>query len=172
MNASLEVFALRDATSFSAASFGRSNNFARHAVVAIDDFVCLGGHGDLRKLVGWSGALACCPRRIPARPKSPVTRCYALLGAANPLPLRTNFGALCGGNALSPFSVWCAGRILISRIARWTDAVTERPTATAINRTDSGLSFGPFNLLVNERFLAKEGVPVELGARALDILAR
>jgi predicted ATPase/DNA-binding winged helix-turn-helix (wHTH) protein len=32
------------------------------------------------------------------------------------------------------------------------------------------LSFGPFNLLVNERLLTKEGVPVELGARALDIL--
>jgi hypothetical protein len=42
--------------------------------------------------------------------------------------------------------------------------------ATAINRTDGGLSFGPFNLLVNERLLTKEGVPVELGARALDIL--
>src|SRR3984893_4654622 len=42
--------------------------------------------------------------------------------------------------------------------------------ATVINRTDGGLSFGPFNLLVNERLLTKEGVPVELGARALDIL--
>jgi predicted ATPase len=42
--------------------------------------------------------------------------------------------------------------------------------ATAINRTDGGLSFGPFNLVVKERLLTKEGVPVELGARALDIL--
>ena len=42
--------------------------------------------------------------------------------------------------------------------------------ATAINRNDGGLSFGPFNLLVNERLLTKEGVRVELGARALDIL--
>jgi predicted ATPase/DNA-binding winged helix-turn-helix (wHTH) protein len=42
--------------------------------------------------------------------------------------------------------------------------------ATAINRIDGGLSFGPFNLLVNERLLTKEGVAVELGARALDIL--
>jgi predicted ATPase/DNA-binding winged helix-turn-helix (wHTH) protein len=42
--------------------------------------------------------------------------------------------------------------------------------ATAINRTDGGLSFGPFNLLANERLLTKEGVAVELGARALDIL--
>jgi len=42
--------------------------------------------------------------------------------------------------------------------------------AQAINRTDGGLSFGPFNLLVNERLLVKQGAPVELGARALDIL--
>jgi predicted ATPase/DNA-binding winged helix-turn-helix (wHTH) protein len=42
--------------------------------------------------------------------------------------------------------------------------------ATAINRTDGGLSFGPFNLKVKERLLTKEGVAVELGARALDIL--
>src|ERR1700682_3083977 len=42
--------------------------------------------------------------------------------------------------------------------------------ATVINRTEWSLSFGPFNLLANERLLTKEGVPVELGARALDIL--
>ena len=41
---------------------------------------------------------------------------------------------------------------------------------TANKRTDGGLSFGPFKLLANERLLTKEGVPVELGARALDIL--
>src|SRR5262245_35453209 len=34
----------------------------------------------------------------------------------------------------------------------------------------AGLSFGPFNLLVGERLLTKGGAPVELGARALDIL--
>lgn len=34
----------------------------------------------------------------------------------------------------------------------------------------AGLSFGPFNLLVAERLLTKEGAPVELGARALDLL--
>src|SRR5580700_5417484 len=32
------------------------------------------------------------------------------------------------------------------------------------------VSFGPFDLLVSERLLTKDGVPVELGARALDIL--
>jgi DNA-binding winged helix-turn-helix (wHTH) protein len=42
--------------------------------------------------------------------------------------------------------------------------------ATAIKQTDGGLSFGPFKLLVNERLLTKEGVAVELGARAYDIL--
>src|SRR6266478_2625241 len=42
--------------------------------------------------------------------------------------------------------------------------------ATAQNQVKDGLSFGPFNLLVSERLLTKEGAPVELGARALDIL--
>src|SRR6266478_7187391 len=42
--------------------------------------------------------------------------------------------------------------------------------ATALNQTRDGLSFGPFNLLVSERLLTKEGAPIELGARALDIL--
>jgi hypothetical protein len=31
-------------------------------------------------------------------------------------------------------------------------------------------SFGPFRLAVNERLLMREGVPVELGGRALDVL--
>src|ERR1700738_2417124 len=42
--------------------------------------------------------------------------------------------------------------------------------ATAADQTKDGLSFGPFNLLVSERLLTKEGAPVELGARALDVL--
>ena len=33
-----------------------------------------------------------------------------------------------------------------------------------------GLSFGPFHLVVSERLLTKEGAPLELGSRALDIL--
>jgi DNA-binding winged helix-turn-helix (wHTH) protein len=40
----------------------------------------------------------------------------------------------------------------------------------AVDQTKDGLSFGPFNLLVSERLLTKAGAPVELGARALDIL--
>ena len=32
------------------------------------------------------------------------------------------------------------------------------------------VSFGPFRLVASERLLTKEGGPVELGARALDIL--
>jgi predicted ATPase/DNA-binding winged helix-turn-helix (wHTH) protein len=42
--------------------------------------------------------------------------------------------------------------------------------ATAQNQVNDGLSFGPFNLLVGERLLTRDGAPVELGARALDIL--
>src|SRR3954466_4532018 len=42
--------------------------------------------------------------------------------------------------------------------------------ATAADHVSDKLSFGPFNLIAGERLLAKGGVPVELGARALDIL--
>src|SRR5947199_10717396 len=42
--------------------------------------------------------------------------------------------------------------------------------ATAAGHTNDELSFGPFQLVVSERLLTKRGAPVELGARALDIL--
>ncbi|RWE44089.1 MAG: transcriptional regulator [Mesorhizobium sp.] len=37
-------------------------------------------------------------------------------------------------------------------------------------RTTDMISFGPFTLVVNERLLLRQGVPVDLGARAFDIL--
>jgi predicted ATPase/DNA-binding winged helix-turn-helix (wHTH) protein len=40
----------------------------------------------------------------------------------------------------------------------------------AVDDTADGLSFGPFSLSVSQRLLAKEGVPIELGARAMDLL--
>src|ERR1700741_4009193 len=36
--------------------------------------------------------------------------------------------------------------------------------------TSEVISFGPFSLVTSERILTKEGTPIELGARALDIL--
>ena len=36
--------------------------------------------------------------------------------------------------------------------------------------TSDAVSFGPFNLAASERLLTKDGVPVDVGARALDIL--
>ena len=42
-------------------------------------------------------------------------------------------------------------------------------TKTAIQAKDR-LSFGPFHLAAGERLLTREGAPVELGSRALDIL--
>lgn len=39
-----------------------------------------------------------------------------------------------------------------------------------MDQPKAGLSFGPFTLLVSERLLTKGGAPVELGARALDLL--
>src|SRR5690242_12007952 len=41
---------------------------------------------------------------------------------------------------------------------------------TDMDQPKGGLSFGPFNLLVDERLLTRGGVPIELGGRALDIL--
>src|SRR5712671_2670090 len=41
---------------------------------------------------------------------------------------------------------------------------------TAAGQSKDGLSFGAFHLVVSERLLTKEGAPVELGSRALDIL--
>ncbi|RUU14488.1 transcriptional regulator [Mesorhizobium sp. USDA-HM6] len=37
-------------------------------------------------------------------------------------------------------------------------------------RTSDTISFGPFTLVVNERLLLRQGVPVDLGARAFDVL--
>ena len=42
--------------------------------------------------------------------------------------------------------------------------------ATAAGQAKDGVSFGPFHLVASERLLTKQGAPVELGARALDIL--
>src|SRR5688572_24385182 len=42
--------------------------------------------------------------------------------------------------------------------------------AAVSDQASDGLSFGPFNLRASERLLTKDGVPVDLGARALDIL--
>ena len=41
---------------------------------------------------------------------------------------------------------------------------------TAVDQSKDRLSFGPFQLLVSERLLTREGTPIELGARALDLL--
>jgi predicted ATPase/DNA-binding winged helix-turn-helix (wHTH) protein len=49
-------------------------------------------------------------------------------------------------------------------------ATKEDAMVTPAARTNDALSFGPFRLVASERLLTKEGAPVELGARALDIL--
>ncbi|WP_133707873.1 ATP-binding protein [Rhizobium sp. BK313] len=41
---------------------------------------------------------------------------------------------------------------------------------TETGQIKDGLSFGPFHLIASERLLTREGVPIELGARALEIL--
>ena len=42
--------------------------------------------------------------------------------------------------------------------------------ARATGQSKGERSFGPFNLIEDQRLLMKDGVPVELGARAFDIL--
>lgn len=42
--------------------------------------------------------------------------------------------------------------------------------AAESDQNSEGLVFGPFNLIASERLLARDGVPVDLGARAFDIL--
>jgi predicted ATPase/DNA-binding winged helix-turn-helix (wHTH) protein len=49
-------------------------------------------------------------------------------------------------------------------------APNQNAVMRATDQTKDTLSFGRFNLLVSERLLTKEGVPVLLGGRALDIL--
>jgi len=41
---------------------------------------------------------------------------------------------------------------------------------TGLDQARDGLSFGPFHLLVRGRLLTKDGTPVDIGARALDLL--
>src|SRR5690242_17886178 len=49
-------------------------------------------------------------------------------------------------------------------------APSEDAMTTVTGQTRDELSFGPFHLKSGERLLTREGVPVGMGARALDIL--
>src|SRR5438445_6873784 len=49
-------------------------------------------------------------------------------------------------------------------------ATNDAAMVTPAAQTKDAMSFGPFSLVASERLLTKEGAPVELGARALDIL--
>ena len=42
--------------------------------------------------------------------------------------------------------------------------------ATPAGQTEGSILFGPFTLRAGERLRTREGIPIELGARALDIL--
>src|SRR5262249_59725598 len=44
------------------------------------------------------------------------------------------------------------------------------PMTTAAAQAGDVVSFGPFSLIASQRLLTREGAPVELGARSLDIL--
>jgi predicted ATPase/DNA-binding winged helix-turn-helix (wHTH) protein len=68
-----------------------------------------------------------------------------------------------------------APRGLIYALHGVATTIHERATVTGLDQpsgrqSQDRLSFGPFTLRAGERLLLKEGAPVELGARALDIL--
>src|SRR5262245_1911240 len=63
-----------------------------------------------------------------------------------------------------------AGGTLDLKCGRGTGGSKHYGMATAAGQTKEGSSFGPFNLVASERLLTKDGIRVELGARALDIL--
>src|SRR5712691_10237931 len=50
------------------------------------------------------------------------------------------------------------------------DQATKEDAMMTPAPTRDVVSFGPFNLVASERLLTKDGAPVELGARGLDIL--
>src|ERR1700730_9875952 len=57
-----------------------------------------------------------------------------------------------------------------SPIIRRDGRATTKDAMMTPARTREVVSFGPFNLAASERLLTKDGAPVELGARSLDIL--
>jgi len=59
---------------------------------------------------------------------------------------------------------------IVNLIIRRSHSVKPVAMATAKSRAKDRLSFGPFDLLVDERLLTTRGTPVNLGARTLDIL--
>src|SRR6516164_6713708 len=65
--------------------------------------------------------------------------------------------------------VWHAHN-LRPMIARHGQAMTKDDGMTTPAPTREVVSFGPFNLVVSERLLSRDGAPIELGARSLDIL--
>ncbi len=67
-------------------------------------------------------------------------------------------------------AVYGAGAGLNLKCRRAQTAPKQNPMVTAAGETKDGLSFGPFKLIASERLLTRDGVPVELGGRALDIL--
>src|SRR5260370_3995075 len=58
----------------------------------------------------------------------------------------------------------------MARLIRCQAAMQGHAKSALVRRTRETILFGPFNLVARERLLTKDGAPVALGARALDIL--
>jgi hypothetical protein len=77
-------------------------------------------------------------------------------------PRLRSFGKACPHGAKLSVDLECNPGQAVTKV----DAmITER-----VARTTDVISFGPFTLVASERLLMKEGAPVELGSRTLDIL--
>ena len=86
---------------------------------------------------------------------------------------RSSFrGLRCGGRGLSAKPVPHGAKLTVDLECNPGQAVTkvDAMITDRVARTTDVISFGPFTLVASERLLMKEGAPVELGSRTLDIL--
>src|SRR5687768_14056159 len=111
-------------------------------------------------------------RDTSATTRLPVRCRKKLLDAAGSWAFQGGLGRTGPGKPLLP-SCGAQGTLELDWISATLGpgAAQERgQMATLPDEARDELSFGPFSLMASERLLARDGVPVELGARAFDIL--
>jgi DNA-binding response OmpR family regulator len=96
--------------------------------------------------------------------------CEELLAAARAADFLGTIGTCQAGVCPNGRDLYGAGPTVDLKCKRELVATKEDAMVTQAAQTKDAMSFGPFRLVASERLLTKEGAPVELGARALDIL--
>src|ERR1700692_78943 len=76
----------------------------------------------------------------------------------------------CGESGPPMNSFLWRGADLSPKVQAGRGATKKAPKMTPTAQTRAGISFGPFSLTASERLLTRSGAPVELSARALDVL--